>query len=218
MELITGVKLTSNLKKNLKRARNLGLEDAGKAGEIKTGSLKSAKYWLYPNIKDVIELQLRRAREKSNLGFHTNQKHFCKFTVGSDKARGIYYTHLSLENSLEPASSKTSITIAGIYDTEDSPSRRTEIMRGVYDEITKLHLKHRVQIDFPKLTIERNKELRKILIAKGSDFIDKQVSAKNQIELKKVPASHISFKFTGPILFKITKDQVFQPLSAKVFM
>ena len=30
MELITGVKLTSNLKKNLKRARNLGLEDAGK--------------------------------------------------------------------------------------------------------------------------------------------------------------------------------------------
>ena len=48
MKLITGVKLTSNFKKNLKRAKNLGLEDAGKAGEIKTGSLQSAKYWLYP--------------------------------------------------------------------------------------------------------------------------------------------------------------------------
>ena len=66
---------------------------------------------------------------------------------------------------MEPASSKTSITIAGIYDSGDSPSRRTEIMRGVYDEITKLQLKHRVQIDFPKLTIERIKDLRKIFIA-----------------------------------------------------
>ena len=125
MELITGVKLTSNLKKKLKRARNLGLEDAGKAGEIKTGSLKSAKYWLYPNIKEVIELQIRRAREKSLLGFHTNQKQVWNFTVGSDKARGIYYTHLSLENSLEPASSKTTIIrIAGIYDSEASPGRK----------------------------------------------------------------------------------------------
>ena len=69
MELITGVKLTSNLKKNLKRARNLGLEDARKAEEMKTGRLKSANYRLYVNIEDVIELQLRRVREKSNLGF-----------------------------------------------------------------------------------------------------------------------------------------------------
>ena len=42
MELLTGVKLTSNLKKNLKRARNLGLEDEQKSCEIKTGYLKSA--------------------------------------------------------------------------------------------------------------------------------------------------------------------------------
>ena len=96
---------------------------------------------------------------------------FWKFIFGSDKARGIYYTHLSHENCLEPASSKTGITIAGIYDTEDSPSRRTEIMRGIYDEITKLHLKNRVQIDFPKLTIERIKELTKFLSPKGPTLL-----------------------------------------------
>ena len=165
----------------------------------------------------MIELQLRWAREKSLLGFHTNQKLVWKFTVGSDKARGIYYTHLSLENSLEPASSKTSITIAGVYDTEDSLSRRSEILRGVYEQVTKLNFKHRVQIDFPKLTNERVKELKSQFIAKGSDFIDKQLSAKKQLELKNIPASHISFKFNGPVLFKVTKEQVFQPLSAKVF-
>ena len=90
-------------------------------------------------------------------------------------------------------------------------------MRGIYDQITKLNLRHRVRFDFPKLSIERIKELRNKFITKGSDFIDKQVLAKKQLELKKIPASHVSFKFSGPILFKITKDQVFQPLSARVF-
>ena len=140
-----------------------------------------------------------------------------KFTVGSDKARGIYYTHLSLEISLEPASSKTSITIAGVYDNEDSLSRRSEILRGVYRKVPKLNLKRREQIDLPKLTSERVKELKNQLIANGSDVIDKQLSAKKQLKLKKIPASHVSFKFTGPVLFKVTKEQVFQPLSAKVF-
>ena len=124
MELITGVKLTSNLKKNLKLARNRGLKDAGKAGEIQTGQKATAKYWICPNIRELAELQLRRAREKSILGFHTNQNQVWKFSIGSDKARGIHYSHLSLENSLEPASARTCITIAGIYDTEDSPRRR----------------------------------------------------------------------------------------------
>ena len=47
-------------------------------------------------------------------------------------------------------------------------------MRGVYDQITKLNLKHRVKIDFPKLTVERIKELREIFRVKGAEFIDKQ--------------------------------------------
>ena len=115
MKLVTGMKLTSNLKENLKRARNRGLVDAGIAGEIETGQLGSAKYWLYGNIKELAELQIRRAKEKLLLAFHTNQKLYWKFSIGSDKARGIHYTHLMLENSLEPASSKTSITIEGIY-------------------------------------------------------------------------------------------------------
>ena len=90
-------------------------------------------------------------------------------------------------------------------------------MRGVNDQITKLNLKHRVKIDFPKLTVERIKEFRKIFRVKGPDFIDKQVSAKKQLEMKRIPASNVSFNFSGPILFKITKNQVFLPLSAGVF-
>ena len=120
MELVTGVKLISNLKKNLKQARTKGLKDAGVAGEIQTGQVGTAKYWLHVNIKELVELQLRWAKETSLLAFHTNQKRVWKFTLGSDKARGIHYTHLILENSLKPASAKTSITIAGIYDTEDN--------------------------------------------------------------------------------------------------
>ena len=49
MELVTGIKLTSNLKKNLKQARTKGLKDAGVAGEIQTGQVDTAKYWLYVN-------------------------------------------------------------------------------------------------------------------------------------------------------------------------
>ena len=91
MELVTGVKLTSNLKKNLKQARTKGLKDAGVAGETQTGQVGTAKYWLYVNIKELVELQLRRTKEKSLLAFHTNQKRVWKFTLGSDKARGIHY-------------------------------------------------------------------------------------------------------------------------------
>ena len=148
MELITGVKLTSNLKKNLKLARNRGLKDAGKAGEIQTGQKATAKYWICPNIKELAELQIRRAREKSILAFHTNQKKVWKFSVGSDKASGIHYTHLTQENSLDPASAKTSITISGIYDTEDCPSRQFEIIKAVRNKIGKINLKQYVKFRF----------------------------------------------------------------------
>ena len=52
MKLVTGMKLTSNLKENLKWARNRGLVEAGIAGEIETGQLGSAKYWIYENIRN----------------------------------------------------------------------------------------------------------------------------------------------------------------------
>ena len=41
MELVTEVKLTSNLKKNVNRARNVCLKEAAIAGEIKTGHRNS---------------------------------------------------------------------------------------------------------------------------------------------------------------------------------
>ena len=172
MELITGVKLTSNLTENLKLARNRGLKDAGKEGEIQTGQKATAKYWICSNIKELAELQIRRTRDKSILAFHTNQKTVWKFSVGSDKAGGIHYTHLTLENSLEPASAKTSITISGIYDTEDCPSRRFEIMKVINNKIAHLNLKHYVKISFPELTSDRLDELREIQLSKGENFID----------------------------------------------
>ena len=211
MELVTGIKLTSNLKKNLKQARTKGLKDAGVAGEIQTGQVGTAKYWLYVNIKELVELQLRRAREKSLLAFHTNQKRVWKFTLGSDKARGIHYTHLILENSLKPASAKTSITIAGIYDSEDNLERRCEILKKFNQQIVQLNLTHKIEVAFPKLTTERLAELRSLYSLKNRDFISSQVSAKKQLQKKTIPAPNVSFKFIPPKLFK---SKVFVPLTA----
>ena len=215
MELITGVKLTSNLKENLKLARNRGLKDAGKAGEIQTGQKATAKYWICPNIKEIAELQIRRAREKSILAFHTNQKKVWKFSVGSDKASGIHYTHLTLENSLEPASAKTSITISGIYDTEDCPSRRFEIMKVVRNKIAKINLKQYVKISFPELTDNRLDKLRNIHHSQGENFIDQQIIAKQQLRKKTIPESRISYKFKQPVIFKLPGNLVFKPITAR---
>ena len=44
MELVTGVKLISNLKKNLKQARTKGLKNGGVAGEIQTGQVGQGRY------------------------------------------------------------------------------------------------------------------------------------------------------------------------------
>ena len=44
IEFVTGSKLTSNLRKNYKSARNLGLKDAGIAGEIHCAEIETAKY------------------------------------------------------------------------------------------------------------------------------------------------------------------------------
>ena len=111
IEFVTGSKLTSNLRKNYKSARNLGLKDAGIAGEIHCAEIETAKYWQYTNIKELCELLIQRARSKALLAKHTNQGLVWKFSIGSDKAGGVHYTHLSLDNTLEPATSKTSLTI-----------------------------------------------------------------------------------------------------------
>ena len=55
IEFVTGSKLTSNLRKNYKSARNLGLRDAGVAGEIYCAKKETAKYWQYRNIKELCE-------------------------------------------------------------------------------------------------------------------------------------------------------------------
>ena len=115
MELVTGNNLTRNLREIPKLARKKGLKDAGIAGEIKKGQLATAKYWFYSNMREIAELQVQRGTKKTVLAFHTNQPFFWKFSIRSDKAQGTHYTHLVLEISLEPASSKTSITINGIY-------------------------------------------------------------------------------------------------------
>ena len=113
IEFVTGSKLTSNLRKNYKSARNLGLKDAGVAGEIYCAEKETSKYWQYRNIKELCELLIQRARTKALLANHTNQASVWKFSIGSDKAGGVHYTHLSLDSSLEPPTSKTSHTIQG---------------------------------------------------------------------------------------------------------
>ena len=65
MKKIIGIKLTSNLKKNLKSARNIGLNDAGCGGEITCGQFETAKFWKYQNIKLTCELLIRRAKQKA---------------------------------------------------------------------------------------------------------------------------------------------------------
>ena len=73
---MTGSKLTSNLIKNYKSARNLGLRDSGIAGEIHRAEIDTEKYWQYINIQELWELLIQRARTKALLAKHTNQELF----------------------------------------------------------------------------------------------------------------------------------------------
>ena len=76
IEFVTGSKLTSNLRKNYKSARDLGLRDAGIAGEIHRAEIETEKYWQYINIKELWELLIQRARTKALLAKDTNQELF----------------------------------------------------------------------------------------------------------------------------------------------
>ena len=77
------------------------------------------------------ELLIQRARTKALLAKHTNQELVWKFSIGSDKAGSVHYAHLSFDNTLEPATSKTSLTIQGIYDTEEN-FERTKISEHIF--------------------------------------------------------------------------------------
>ena len=113
---------------------------------------------------------IRRARSKRHLARHTNQQVW-KFVIGSDKAGGVNYTHLTLENSLEPATAKTSLTIAGIYDTNDQFTRRVKILNNMTRQFSKLNMKHRVNLKFPELNDVRLLELHNFNESKGKQFI-----------------------------------------------
>ena len=115
-----------------------------------------------------------------------------------------------LENSLEPASSKTSITIAGIYDTEDNSSRRFTILDKINKKIAELNLKHHLKVAFPKLDADR---LKKLIGYKGKTMIEKQILAKKQLSKKRVPKPEVSFKFRPPKLIDIPKDKIFETVT-----
>ena len=134
---------------------------------------------------------IRRAKPASLLARHTNQQDVWKFIIGSDKAGGVNYTHLTLETSLEPATAKTSLTIAGIYDTNDNFERRTKILNKMTHQFTKLHLVHRVSVNFEALTDTPLLTLKNVFSHKEDRFIEKQTVAKRQLETRLVPSPEV---------------------------
>ena len=214
MKNIMGIKLTTNLKKNLNLARNIGLKDAGCAGEITCGQFETAKFWKYKNIKLTCELLIRRAKQNAFLAKHTNQNSAWKFSIGSDKAGGVHYTHIILQNTLQPAASKTSLTITGIYDTKSNFERNQKILNSINKAIAQLHRKVRLQVNFPKMTRERLDELKKIHKTQPKSFIEKQINAKRQLEKKIAPNLGTVDQFQPPIRFDIIKSKQFIPVKA----
>ena len=71
--------------------------------------------------------------------------------------------------------------------------------------IADINLKQFVQMSFPILTRERLDKLRDIHAAKGKNYIDKQLLAKEQLKKKIIPAPQVVFKFKQPVLFKRSK-------------
>ena len=75
-------------------------------------------------------------------------------------------------------------------------------MEVVNKTIADINLKQFVQMSFPILTPERLDKLREIHAAKGQNYIDKQLLAKEQLKQKIIPAPHVVSKFKQPVLFK----------------
>ena len=161
MSQVMGHKLTSNLKKTLEKARNSGIQDAGDAAILHCGEFQGAKFWRYENITEVVELLVIRAQKNRLLAKHTNQSLSWKIAFCSDRAHGITFVHLVLQNSIEPASAKTSLTIASIYDLKEDIKKNSLILKNIIDTLEKLHLKHSLKLRFPKLTKDITNELKK---------------------------------------------------------
>ena len=149
---VMGHKLTGNLKKTLKEERNSGLVDAGSAGVLHFGEFKGAKFWRYENIPEVLELLVKRANKNHLLAKHTNQSMSWKVSFCSDRAQGISFVHFVLQNSTQPASAKTSLTIASIYDEKEDIKKNQEILRNTMETLEELNLKHTLELQFPLLT------------------------------------------------------------------
>ena len=91
MDFVTGVKLTSNRKRN----------QAGLAGENQMKQFASAKYWPYINIKEVVVVQIRGVnrkhppallKKKAGLEVHSKE-------LVSDKTPGTHSLHtLNIRN------------------------------------------------------------------------------------------------------------------------
>ena len=160
---------------------------------------------------------IQRARSKALLAKHTNQGLVSKFSIGTDKAGGVHYTHLSLDNTLEPATSKTSLTIQGIYDTEENFKRRTKISKKINDQLSKLHMKYTINHEFPKLTSNRKNELLEIHNGKEPNFVKKQIRAKLQLSRKIIPVPEASSKFKPPKLFPVSVEESFKAITLEEF-
>ena len=81
-------------------------------------------------------------------------------------------------------------------------------------KIADFNLKKNVQMSFPILTRERLDKLREIHAAKGQNYIDKQLLAKEQLKKKIIPAPQVVSKFKQPVLFKRSKNLAFKPITA----
>ena len=159
-------------------------------------------------LTEVLELLVIRAKKNHLLAKHTNQSMSWKVSFCSDRAHGISFVHFVLQNSIQPASSKTSLTIAAIYDEKEDIKKNQEILRNIIETLEKLHLKHTLELEFPSLTEIIIKELKSLHdTAENPKCIERQIKAVKQLELKKLPAPKTALKFQKPIIFEIPQTK-----------
>ena len=149
------------------------------------------------------------------LAKHTNQNSVWAFSIGCDKAGGVQYTHVMLQNTLQPAASKTSLTISGIYDIKSNFERHQKILDSINKAIAQLHRKARYRVEFLKITEERLDELKKIHNSKSNNFVEKQINAKIQLGKKIAPNSATVYQFQPPFLFDIVIAKQSVPVTAE---
>ena len=68
------------------------------------------------------------------------------FVLSSDRADSIHFTHITLQNSQEPAKRRNSLTIAVIYDEKENVNQNDEILEPTRKEFDLMYLKPDIQI------------------------------------------------------------------------